>query len=222
MRWFIVVNNDIEAWKLLFPLLSLSLSVYLFASASFCVTTASYSFHKNIPTMSRPSGLKISLLEDIANNTKDLEPGHTRTYKEIDFGTAAAVIDALGLEESFKKSHLRLGYNAHMEELTITVPTRIHDCVNIWIRRVFAQGERKNYFSEHESDYLEIDGDTGQCLPVCYSPVPINNGPESSGFPISFTPIYVPSTSQACDKHYCLFLYFTRDRKKRYSINKAL
>lgn len=136
--------------------------------------------------MSRPSGLKVSLLKDIGSDRKKLKAGQTQTYEGIDARTAAAVIEALGLDGDFEQSHVRPEYNSLLEELYITMPKRAHNCVTIWIRREFAKGERQNFFSEEESEYLEIDGDTGQCLLVCYSPVSTNNRPEFSGFSAPF------------------------------------
>ena len=73
----------------------------------------------------------VSLLKDSGNDSKELEPGHTRTYEEIQSGTAATVIEALELDENFEKSHIKVEYNSQTRESTTRIPKRAHNCVNI-------------------------------------------------------------------------------------------
>lgn len=101
-----------------------------------------------------------------------------------------------------KKSHIKVEYNSQVDKLTTTMPKPAHSWVEIWSHREFAQGERKKQLS-HRGRI-----NTGQCLPVCCSPVSTNNKLEFS------MSLQIPASAQvphllaiqACDKRFYLFL----------------
>ncbi|ODM21171.1 hypothetical protein SI65_04224 [Aspergillus cristatus] len=87
--------------------------------------------------MSRASGQKYALLKRIKEARSELEENKLITFKGIDKTLAKSAIEALGGDRELEKIKIRSEFD----------------------KKEFIRGEL-NFFTEEESDCLELDGDT--------------------------------------------------------------